>query len=94
MPSLGFKSMNPRPKRRFTARPRWQNRNDIPRIGGRRASNLASQARWERKMGKYQSYGKKFMALNRIVDRFLRWVGVIQEYEPDPPPEGYKTEVL
>jgi hypothetical protein len=90
---LGFQSMNPRPKGRFTARPRWQNQQDIPRIGGRKASNLASQARWERKMSKYRGYGKMAVKINLLIDRLLRKLGVIREYTPDPPPDGYQVEV-
>ena len=90
---LGFSSMNPKPRGRFTARPRWQNQNEIPRVGGRKASNLASQARWERKMTKYQSYGKKTLALNRLIDKLLRKLGIIREYQPAPPLAGFKVEV-
>jgi len=85
--------MNPKPRGRFTARPRWQNQKDIPRIGGRKASNLASQARWERKMAKYQSYGKKTVALNRLIDKLLHRLGLVREYQPPDPPDGFKVEV-
>ena len=93
MPTLGFKSMNPKSRGRFKARPRWQNQNGIPRIGGRKASNAASRARWDRRMAKYQSYGKKTVALNHLIDRLLRKLGLIREYKPEPPPDGFKVEV-
>jgi len=89
----GFSSMNPKPKTRYTARPRWQNQTDIGRIGGRKASNFASTARWERKMSKYRGYGKKLVAINRLIDRLLRRLGLVKEHKPAPPPDGYKVVV-
>ena len=77
----------PRPK----ARPRWQNQQDVPRVGGRAANHAASAARWERRMKKIARMEHAGGGLARLVRWALRKTGLVREFKPAPPSQDYRV---
>jgi len=80
--------------RRPNVRPRWQSRQDVPRIGGRRALIASSAARFDRMEAKVNRAGVMVVVMGRIVAFVQRVLGLgPKEYKPPKPSSSYRVEV-
>lgn len=85
---------NNKTSKRHHARSRWQNKNDIPRVGGRRANNAYSTAAFNRRMEKWDTMQASGGAFARIAARIAAWLSPQRNYKPVEPDKAFKGEIL
>lgn len=85
-----FSSLNPRPTSRIHSRPRWQSRQEIPRVKAH-VRKSSSQERQKRMVEKYRHTGRAALRMQNFAEWILKKFG--HEFKPEPSPTELRGEI-
>lgn len=85
-----FSSLNPRPTSRIHSRPRWQSRQEIPRVKSH-VRKSSSKERQERMIEKYRHAGRAALRMQKFAEWILKKFG--HEFKPEPSSTELRGEI-